>query len=80
MISATGHRGAHRHADNRLLRDRRVPDPVRPELIQQADRRLEHAAGRADVLAQANDRRIAAHLPRQSVRDRVPVGDQVRHW
>ena len=38
-----GHRGAHRGADDGLLGDRRVPDPLGAELLEQPDGRLEHA-------------------------------------
>ena len=34
----------------------------RPELVEQALGQLEHAPGRADVLAQQHDRRVALHL------------------
>src|SRR5205085_10553447 len=62
-----------------LLGDRRVPDPRRPELLEQARGRLEHPARRADVLPQAHDRGVAAHLPGDALGHRLPVGGQVRH-
>ena len=58
-----GHRRAHRRADDRLLADRRVDDPARAEPVEQALGQLEHAAGRADVLAEQHDVRVALHLP-----------------
>ena len=52
---------------------------LRAELGEQPRGGLEHAAGRADVLAQAHHRRIAPQLPGDALGHRLPVGDQVRH-
>ena len=72
-----GHRRAHGGADDGLLGDRGVPHPLRAELLEQPDGRLEHALGRADVLAEADHRRVAAHLARDALGDRLAVGDHV---
>ena len=64
-----GHRRAHRGADDRLLGDRGVPDPLGAELLEQPDRRLEDAARGADVLAEADHRRVAAHLAGDALGD-----------
>ena len=50
----------------------------RPELLEQADGRLEDAAGLAHVLAEENDVGVARHFLRDAADDRVPVG-QFRH-
>ena len=57
---------------------------ARAELVEQADGRLEHALGRADVLAEADHGRVAPHLPRDALGDRLAIGDRrgvryVRH-
>ena len=58
-----GHRRAHRRADDRLLADRRVADPLRPEPVEQPLGQLEHAARGADVLADEHDRSGRAPSP-----------------
>ena len=58
----TGHRRAHRGPDDRLLADRRVADPRRTELVEQALGQLEDAARRPDVLTDQDDARVAPHL------------------
>src|SRR5688572_8849830 len=68
------HRGAHRGAHDRLLRDRRVLDALRAELVEQADGRLEHAASRGYVLAEQHDGRVAAHLLCDAGCDGVTIG------
>ena len=73
-----GHRRAHGGAEDRLLGDRRVAHAQRPELLEQPDRRLEHAAGPADVLAEEDDVGVARHLLRDAAGDRVAIG-QFRH-
>ena len=73
-----GHRGAHRGAQDRLLGDRAVLHAPRAELLVQPDRRLEHAAGLADVLAEEDDVGIARHLLRDAAGDRFAIG-QFRH-
>ena len=73
-----GHRRAHRGADDRLLRDRRVPHAIGAEAFRQPDRRLEDAARRGDVFAEQHDGRIAFHLLGDPGRDRITVG-QLRH-
>ena len=57
------HRGAHRGAENRLFGDRRVSHAQRSELLVEADRRLEHAARLADVLAKEDDVVVALASP-----------------
>jgi hypothetical protein len=58
----TGHRRAHRRAENCLLRDRCVANAHRTELLEQSDRPFEHATGRANVFAEEDHRFVAAHL------------------
>ena len=48
--------------DEAVLADRRVADPLATELLREALVRLEHAAGRRDVLADQDDRRIRIQL------------------
>ena len=50
----------------------------RPELLEQTDGRLEHAAGLGHVLAEEHDVRIARHFLRDAADDRVAIG-QFRH-
>src|SRR6202007_635141 len=57
-----GHGRAHRGAEDGLLADRGVTAPRRAELLEQPDRRLEHPAGRRDVLAEEHHVGVAAHL------------------
>ena len=73
-----GHRRAHGGAEDRLLGDRRVAHPQRAELLVKPDRRLEHAAGFGDVLAEKDDVGIARHFLGDAARDRVAIG-QFRH-
>ncbi len=73
-----GHRGAHRGAQNRLLGDRAVAHAPGPELLVEADGRLEHAAGLGDVLAEEDHVGIARHLLRNAARDGLAIG-QFRH-
>ena len=49
-----------------------------PNLLVEADRRLEHAARLADVLAEEDDAVVALHLLRDAARDGVAIG-QFRH-
>src|SRR5271166_2246441 len=72
------HRRAHRGAENRLFGDRRISHAQRPELLVEADGRLEHAARLADILAEEYDARIALHFLRDAACDRVAIG-QFRH-
>lgn len=74
-----GHRGTHRRAHDGLFGDRRVPHPFRPELLEQSGGRPEHSPGLGDVPADADHGRIAPHLPGQPLRDRLAIGDHVRH-
>src|SRR5690606_32426679 len=79
-----GHGRAHGGAHDRLLRDRGVPHPPRSELLEQADSGLEDALGGTDVLAETDHAVVAAHLPGDPLRHRLPVGDRagtvhVRH-
>ena len=82
MISAIGrrpgHRRAHRCAEDRLLRDRRVAHALRAESLEQPDRRLEHAARTADILTEEDHVRVAFHLLRDRASNRVAIG-QFRH-
>ena len=55
------HGGADRGAHDAGLRDRRVGDALRPELLDEALVLAEHAAA-AEVLADRPDRRVAPHL------------------
>ena len=73
-----GHRRAHGRAQDRLLGDRRVAHAQGPELLEQADGRLEHAARLGHVLAEEHDVGIARHLLRDAARDGVAIG-QFRH-
>ena len=50
-----------RRADDRLLGDRRVHDPARPEALVQPLGHLERAARRADVLAEQEDAVVGLH-------------------
>ena len=74
----TGHRRAHRGAEDRLLGDRRVAHAQRAELLVKADGRLEHAAGLGDVLAEEHDVGIARHFLGDAAGDGVAIG-QFRH-
>ena len=74
-----GHRRAHRGAEDRLFGDRRVAHAQRTELLVQPDRRLEHAAGLGDVLAEKHHVRIARHFLRDAAGDRIAIG-QFRHF
>ena len=64
-ISAHGPQAVERHADRRaddaVLGERRVDHALGAELVEQALGRAEHAAGLADVLAQHQHVRVAAH-------------------
>ena len=73
-----GHRRAHGGAHDRLLGDRRVAHAQRPELLVEADRRLEHAAGLGDILAEEDDVGIARHFLRDAADDGVAIS-QFRH-
>ena len=68
------HRGPDRHADDRLLRDRGVHHPLRPEAIDEPLRDLEGAAVDADVLAEHEHALVALHLFPERLRDRDQVG------
>ena len=59
-------RGADAGADERRLRQRRVADPLRAELLQQAEADREAAAVAADVLAHEEDPLVARAAPRGS--------------
>ena len=74
----TRHRRAHRRAQNRLLGNRRVAHPQRPELLVKPDRRLEDAARLRDVLAKEDDAIVALHLLRDAASYGVPIR-QFRH-
>ena len=73
-----GHRRAHGGAEDRLLGDRRVAHAQRAELFVEADRRLEHATGLGDVLAEEHHVRVARHLLGDAANDGVAIG-QFRH-
>jgi hypothetical protein len=73
-----GHCRTHGGAEDRLLGYRGVAHPQRPELFQEADRGLEHAACRGDILAEEHHVGIARHLLRDAARHRVAVR-QFRH-
>ena len=64
-------RGADRGADDHRLGQRRVDDAVVAELGPQAVGGQEHAALLADVLAQDDDRLVAAHLVGERLADGV---------
>src|SRR5262249_61829393 len=72
------HAAAQAEADDGLLRDRRVATATVAEALLQPHRRLEDAAGRAHVLADEIDGRVALHLLRDSPADRLPER-QFRH-
>ena len=76
-ISGTGRRpfdgGADRDADDHRLGERRVHHAVAAELVEQAVGGQEDAALLADVLAQDDDRLVAAHLLGQRLADRLDV-------
>ena len=57
------------------LRDRRVDHARLAELRQQPFGDLERAAVRADVLAEAEDVRVALHLLEQRLANRLEIGD-----
>src|SRR5437762_12581879 len=57
----------------RSLRDRRVDDPVRPDLLHQPRQRLEGMAGLGDVLADQEHARVAPHLLRDRLLHRLAV-------
>ena len=82
MISAIGfkpgHRRAHGGAQDRLLGDRTVAHALGPELLVEADRGLEHAAGLGHVLAEEDHVGIARHLLGDAACHRVAIG-QFRH-
>src|SRR5207245_5678504 len=73
-----GHGSAHGGSDDRLLRDRRVAHALRTEPFEEPNRRLEDAAGRAHVLADKVDERVALHLLGDAGRDRLAEA-QFRH-
>ena len=68
-------RRAGRRADEAGLADRRVDHPLGAEPVEQAIGHLERAAVASDVLAQAEDVRVALHLLEQRLADRLEVGD-----
>ena len=68
-------RRAGRGADDRVLRDRRVADPLRPELVEQGAGDAERAPVLADVLAQQEHALVADHL----LAERLADGLLVRH-
>ena len=57
----------------RGLRDRRVDDALRAELVEQAPRRAEHAPVDRDVLAGEEDVGVVAHALGDRLRDRRHV-------
>jgi hypothetical protein len=69
-----GHRRAHGGAQDRLLGDGRVAHAQGAELFVEADRRLEHAAGFGDVLAEEHDVRVARHFLSDAANDGVAIG------
>ena len=72
-----GHRRADRDAGQPQLGDRGVEDALVAELVRQAERHSERAAeaaGDADVLADAEDERVAAHLLANAFADRLGDG------
>ena len=72
------HRGADPRADDRHLRDRRVSDPLRPELVEHPLRDAHRAAHLGDVLAHDEDVVVLAHRARERVAHGLAVG-QLRH-
>ena len=74
---------AKRRADKPGLRDRRIADARRAELLVKALACLEGTAGLADILAHDQCLRIASHLLAQRRGDRFPVADflhAARQW
>ena len=76
--SQAGHGRTHRGAEDRLLGDRRVTDAVGFELLEESGRRLEHAAGTGDVLAEEHDVGVVGEFLREAEADRVSIR-QFRH-
>ena len=72
------HRRSHGGAEDGLLGDRRVDDPVGSELLEQPGGGLEDAPGPAHVLTEEHDGLVSAHLLGDAGRHRLPVG-QFRH-
>ena len=70
-----GHRRAHGGAEDRLFGDRRVAHAQRAKLFVQPDRRLEHAAGFGDILAEEHDIVVARHFLRDAANDRVAIAN-----
>jgi hypothetical protein len=62
-------RRAHCGGDDARLGDRGVEHALRPELVEQAARGLERAAGRTDVLAHHDHARVGGHAVAQCLRD-----------
>ena len=79
MISTTGRRPSIAapiaSADEALLGDRRVADPLRAELLQQPGGDLVGALEDADLLAHQEDVLVARQLLAQRVVQRLAVGD-----
>ena len=61
------HRRAHSHADDRVLRDRRVAHALLAELLEQSGGDLEGALEDADVLAHEEDVLVLVHLLAQGL-------------
>src|SRR5262245_41884298 len=72
-------RRADADADNRRLGDRCVDDPHLAEFLVQSLRHAERAAVRADVFAEDEHFRIAAHLFDERLADRFQVGQLFAH-
>src|SRR5262249_7132235 len=72
------HGRAHRGAENGLFGDGRVDDALGPELVKEADGRLEHASGTGDVLTDEDHPVVASHLLPDAARDRIAIR-QCRH-
>src|SRR5207245_1191278 len=66
---------AYRGAEDGLLADRGVADPLRPELLEQARGRLEYPAGRRHVLAEEHHVWIPAHFLGDTPRHCVSISD-----
>src|SRR5919197_1253836 len=68
------HGGADADADEALLGDRRVADPLRAELLEQAGGDLVGAFEDADLLAHQEDVLVALQLLAEGVVERLAVG------
>jgi hypothetical protein len=72
------HGNADARAHDGQLRDRRVANPLRPELVEHPLRDAHRAAHLGDVLAHDEDVVVLAHRPLERVSHRLAVGE-LRH-